>query len=121
MSDHGAFLRKAIDVLGLFRQIGEGNEQRKIGVFMASRFEHSVQSVLDIFPKPVAPRFNHHAATHIGGLSKFSSTNDLLVPLGKVGGAGGGDGGSGLAHAGWRGMYGKTLITLLVFRRKREC
>ena len=88
---------------------------------MAGIFKHLIQHIPHILPKSKTIRLYHHAATHIGGLSKFSSTNDLLVPLGKVGGAGGGDGGSGLAHAGWRGMYGKTLITLLVFRRKREC
>src|SRR2546423_11954269 len=84
MGDDSAFLREALDVLGLLLHKAERNEERKIGVLVPGRLEHRVQCALHVFPDAVAPWFDHHAATHIRWLGQIAGANDLLIPFGEI-------------------------------------
>ena len=64
VSHHGAFFGKTVDVFGLFLQKALGNEQREISVFVPCVFKHPVEDALHIFPDPVPPWLDDHAAAH---------------------------------------------------------
>src|SRR5438552_18940344 len=40
--------------------------------------------MLHIYPKPVAPRFDHHATAHIRRLREIGRADDLLIPFRKI-------------------------------------
>ena len=81
VSHHRALFRKPFDMLRLFFQKAHGNEKRKISIPMSCFLELAVQGALHIFPKRVAPRLNHHAATYRRNLSEIRCLDDLLIPL----------------------------------------
>src|SRR5919204_424337 len=57
-----AFLGKAFDVLGFLRKVTQRNKEREVGVAMSGRTKHRVELALHVFPNPVAPWPDHHAA-----------------------------------------------------------
>ena len=91
--DHGALGGEPFRVFRLFFQIGEGNQQREVGVLVARRLEAAVQLLLDQLPDAVAPWLDHHAAARFRILGEVGGFDDLLIPLGEILGAGRGDGG----------------------------
>ena len=86
---HGALRRKALGMLCLLLQVGDGDEQREVGVRVAGALELGVHLLLNELPDGVAPRFDDHAAAHLGVLRHVGSLDDLLVPLREVLRAGG--------------------------------
>ena len=102
VGDDGALGGKALGVLGFFFEIGEGDEEGEVGVFMAGGLEAAIEVALDGFPDGKAPRLDDHASSGFGIFSKVGGSDDLLIPLGKVLGAGGSDCRFGLRHDGRR-------------------
>ena len=84
MRNDRAFLGEAFHVFGFFCEITQRNKQREIGVAMSGGVKHRVELALHVFPDPVAPRPNHHAAAHVGRLGHFGRADDLLIPLRKI-------------------------------------
>ena len=62
--DYCHFFSKALDMVRLFFEEGQWDEQWKVAVFNASSFDFRIHQLLDAFPHPIAPGPNDHAATH---------------------------------------------------------
>ena len=87
MRHHRHFLGETINVIGLPLEIGERDKQREVSVLNARRLDPVIHQPLNAFPDAIAPRLDHHAATHTGFLGKISGAAHLLVPFGEVVGA----------------------------------
>ncbi len=69
MRDNGAFRGKAFSMLRLLLLVGDSNEQGEVGIRMPCALEIGIELLLNQLPNRVAPRLDHHAATHLGVLS----------------------------------------------------
>ena len=100
MGDDRALGGESFGVLGFFFEIGEGDEEGEVSVFVAGCFEAVVEIALDRFLDRKAPRLDDHATTGFGIFGKIRRTDHLLIPLGKVFRARGRDCRFGLRHNG---------------------
>jgi len=111
MGDDGALGGEAFGVLGFFFEVGKGNEEGEVGVFVAGGLEAGVEITLNGFPDGESPRLDDHAATGFGVFSHVGCSDYLLVPLGKVFFTSGGNCILGFRHVGGslagRGVCGK--------------
>ena len=64
MSYHRTFFGKSLHVLSFLFKKAHRNEEGKISILVARRLEHVIQGSLHVFPQPIAPWFDHHAATN---------------------------------------------------------
>ena len=87
--DHRALLGEALDVLGFFRQVGNRDEQREIGVLVAGVLEHPVQGPLHLLPDGVSVGPDDHAAAHRAVVGQLGPGDQLVVPGREVLGTGG--------------------------------
>ena len=79
-----ALLGEPFDVLGFLLEKAHRDEERKVGVLVASLFEHVIERRLHVFPDGEPPRLDDHAAAHRGDLGQVGSADHLLIPLGVV-------------------------------------
>ena len=91
MRDNGAFSCESLDVGGLFFEIADRNEERKVGVLVTGVFEPLIELFLDLLPETVSPGLDHHAAADLRILGEVGGADDLLIPLRKIFLPGGGD------------------------------
>ena len=84
MGNDRALFGEAVDVFRFLLQKRKRDEQREIRVAMSRVLEHAVEHALNVFPRRVSPRLDHHAAAHRTGLGQLGRTHDLLIPLGVV-------------------------------------
>ena len=108
VGDDGAFRGEALRVFCFLLKIAQWDQQREVGVHMACLLKFHIKLALDVLPEAVTPRFDDHAAAHLGVLRHVGGADHLLIPLGKIFVAAGLDGGGRLAHG--RGNWGKLTV-----------
>ena len=81
MGHDGAFLGKALYVLGFTAQERFGDEKREISVLMPGGLEHIVQLTLHLFPDGIAVRLDYHTPSYCRLLCKISLCYQLVIPL----------------------------------------
>ena len=81
MRHHGALLGKSLDVVGLLREEGFGDEKREIGVLVSRILEHLVQRGLHLLPDGVAVGFDDHTSADGGVLRKSRLHDQVVIPL----------------------------------------
>ena len=65
VGDDCAFFGEAFDVFGFFCEVGQGDEEGEVGVFVTGCLEHCVKVALHVFPESVTPGFDDHATAHV--------------------------------------------------------
>ena len=78
---HGALLGKSLDMVGLLREEGFGDEEREIGVLVSRILEHLVQRSLHLLPDGVAVGFDDHTSADGGVLRKSRLHDQVVIPL----------------------------------------
>ncbi len=71
-------------MIGLALEIGEWDEERKIGVLDAGGLDAVIHQALVALPDAIAPRLDHHAAAHSRFFGEIGGGDDLLIPFSKV-------------------------------------
>ena len=84
MGDDGTFFGKAFNMVRLFLQIAERDEQGEIGILVAGLLDHAVQYLLNVLPKTVSPWFDDHTTPHGRALGQICRLYNLLIPFGIV-------------------------------------
>ena len=82
--DDGALLGEALDVLGLLREEGDGDEEGEVGVLHALRLDTPVEVGADAVPQRHAARLDDHAAACGSAVGQVGRRDDLLIPLREV-------------------------------------
>ena len=82
---HGALLGKALNVLGLLAEKGDGDKEGEVGVLRARRLDPLVQVVADVLPQRHAVGLDHHAAAHRALIHQVGGGDHFLIPLREIG------------------------------------
>ena len=84
VGDHRHLFGEALDMFRLALKIGERNEDRKIGIVVAGRFDPIIKKPLHPFPNAIAPWLDNHATAHARFLGHIGSCDDFLIPCSKI-------------------------------------
>ena len=80
------FWRESLDVFGFAHEQAFGDEQRKIRVLMARRFESCIELGADVLPDRVPVGTEDDAAAHRCVIHELCAQADLRIPIGDIGG-----------------------------------
>ena len=76
--------QEALDVLGLFGDEGERDEEREVTIVVTGFLDAAIEVLLDLFPHPITPGLDDHGAADGGGFGHVRLAHHGLVPVREI-------------------------------------